>query len=196
MKYLLLSLLTIGLFSCNSNSSATLPPPADLAGYTMETVADSDLQRATKNRADGSLEEQGYVRNGKKTGTWTVYHVEKGFPKTITTYAAGNLDGLFLQFNDRGQIEARTHYKMNEFDGAAMTYKFNRPVTEVNYKMGQLDGISRMYQENTGKLQTETEYKEGKQHGFHKVYNEEGQVVMEYTYENGEKVSGGIVQPN
>ena len=84
---------------------------------------------------------------------------------------------------------------MNEYDGLAMTYKFSRPVTEANYNMGQLDGISRTYNELNGKLQTETEYKDGKQHGMHKVYNEEGQVVMEYVYENGEKVSGGIVEP-
>lgn len=195
MKYLFFILLIVSILSCDTNSTSTSAPAADLAGYTMESIPGSDMQRAVIRRDDGSLQEQGYVRNGKKTGTWTTYFPEKGFPKTITSYVDGNLDGLFIQFTNRGQIESRTGYKMNEFEGLAATYKFNRLVTEANYKAGKLNGISRNYNELTGKLQTETEYINGQQHGEHKVFNEDGQVIMQYTYENGEKISGGIVEP-
>lgn len=186
------------IWACNSDANnttttTTAPATGDLSGYTLVSLPNTTMQRATIVRADGSLQEQGYVQNGKKTGTWISYYVEKGIPKTVTSYADGNLDGLFIQFNERGQIQARTNYKLNQYDGLAMTYKFGRPVMESNYKDGQLEGLSRNYNENTGKLQSETEFKAGQQHGTHKVYNEEGQIIMEYVYKNGKKVSGGIV---
>jgi len=38
----------------------------------------------------------------------------------------------------------------------------------------------------------EAEYKNGKQDGMYKYYDEDGKVVMEYVYKDGEKVSGGM----
>jgi len=45
---------------------------------------------------------------------------------------------------------------------------------------------------NSNKIKLEAQYKEGKQHGSYKYYDEDGNIMMEYEYANGEKVSGGM----
>ena len=47
----------------------------------------------------------------------------------------------------------------------------------------------------TGRLQKEINYKMGVQDGYFRYYNESGQINMEYLYKDGEKISGGIVDP-
>ena len=63
------------------------------------------------------------------------------------------------------------------------------------YKDDKLEGTARTYDDRTFKLKQEVEYKDGKQDGFFRYYDEEGNVTLEYQYKNGEKVSGGIVEP-
>ena len=181
MKNILTCIFTLSLFllSCNN------PNTAGNGG---------DLQTVENRDANNNLTETGQTINGQKTGTWTTYDVEKGFPKTLKNYNNGKLEGLSLEFNDRGQIEKKAHYKNNQLNGEYGTYKFGRPIEEATYSNGKMNGTYRAYFNNSDKLQKEAEYKDGVQHGSFKQYNEEGQLVLEYTYDNGEVVSGGMVK--
>ena len=67
---------------------------------------------------------------------------------------------------------------------------------EATYKDGELHGMYRVYYKRDGKLQSEAEYKNGVQDGVYRFFNEEGAITLEYQFKNGEKVSGGIVNPD
>ena len=43
-------------------------------------------------------------------------------------------------------------------------------------------------------MQKEIGFKNDVQHGIYKYYDKDGIVIMEYEYDNGKKVSGGIVE--
>ena len=176
--------------SANSNETAT----NNLTEYTLKDVPNSTLKHAEKRDANGKLMEQGFFDGSEKTGTWVTYHPDSDLPASQASMVANAYNGQYTTYNKRGQIELFASYFDNELHGRYAKYKFGRVVEESNYNMGQLDGLFRSYFNNTDKIQREIEYKNGKQHGFWRAYNEEGAVVMEYQYENGEKVSGGIVE--
>jgi antitoxin component YwqK of YwqJK toxin-antitoxin module len=64
----------------------------------------------------------------------------------------------------------------------------------MNYFENELDGMKRKYQ-NNGKIQEEVEYSRGVQDGIYRFYDDQGNMTLDYLYKNGEKVSGGIVEP-
>ncbi len=188
---ILISLFSAIIFlGCGGGSG----PAANLAGYETETIPGGDVIRAYKATGNGVLVEEGYVSNGKRNGIWITYHPEGDRIKTITSYSDGQLNGPYLELSNRGQIESKVNYKNGKYDGLFATYKFGRPTKEVYYKDNQLHGTTKEYFQK-GTVQKEINFKNGKQDGLMRYYNEDGEVTVEYQYKNGEKVSGGIVEP-
>ena len=138
--------------------------------------------------------EQGFLVNGVKNGVWITYYdgEEAGKIKTLASYSNGVLNGPYYEYTNRGQIENEVNYVNGLYEGVVSTYKFGRPTLSKTYKANELNGPSYDYFSD-GKLQKETNFKNGKQHGIMTWYNQEGKKTMEYTYKNGEKISGGIV---
>ena len=190
-RFLFLTLLTgLSFNACQSGGGSA--GAGDFTGYTLESLPGTSYQRAYRLDGKGEVLEEGLVLNGKKSGSWVMYHPDSYFPKMVYTYADGILNGPTLEYTDRGQLISRTGYKNNELDGTRMVYQYGRLKEETRFKAGKLDGITRKYSESTGKLQQEIPYKNGRQDGVYRYYNDEGQVTMEYEYKNGEKVSGGM----
>lgn len=161
------------------------------------TNSGSGAVTPVENRdANGALLSRGQNINGVKTGTWVEYNPDKGLPVKISTWLNGNLDGAYLEFNNRGQIELSQNYRNNQLHGPYAKFKFGKTIESVNYTDGKQDGVYRSYFNNTDKLQKEVEYKNGIQHGAFRQYNEEGKVVLEYQYDNGKVVSGGMTEQN
>ena len=196
MRYLILTLCIAGLSACNNGGAgeAAGAETFDSSGYVTEDIPGTGYQRATKANGDGILQEEGQLRNGVKEGTWIIYHPDGMFPEKIISYVAGMYNGPYMEFNERGQMSLRATYKNNALDGPWAKYRFGRPETEASYKNGELDGTFKEYDIQTGKLMKEVNYKEGKQDGILRFYNEKGEVTVEYEYNNGEKVGGGIVE--
>lgn len=195
MRIILLLALAIAFWSCNpTNTVAPSGPVMDTTGYDL-TDTPGGLQYVTKKDENGNLLENGYLENGVKQGTWSTYTSAGPFPKTTTSYVNGNYHGLYLSFNDRGQVELIASYRDNKLHGHWGKYRFGRPEESANYKDGELDGVYTKYFPRDGKIQTTIEYKDGVQDGYYRFFNEEGQITLEYLYKNGEKVSGGIVTP-
>lgn len=165
-------------------------------GYELESVPGTNLTRLYKSSPNGFLIESGYLSSGMKTGAWTTYHDDKNLPKTIMNYVNGTATGLFLELNDRGQIELMANYKNNQLDGPWGKYRFGRPTQTANYKDGKLEGTYLEYNERDGKIRKEINYKNGEYDGAYKFFNEKGEVTVEYLYENGEKKAGGMVNPD
>lgn len=185
--------LTILLWGCSGGGTSA--PVVDASGYQLEDIPDLSAKIATKYDASGILLEEGLMIDGVKTGTWITYHPDTKFPATVTSYEGGMNNGPYMEFNERGQLSLRATYRNNLLHGPWAKYSFGRTEEEAAYKDGQLHGIYRAYQKRNGKLQSEAEYKNGVQDGIYRFYNEEGEVTLEYQFKNGEKVSGGIINP-
>lgn len=196
MKNLLIvALLLIFFASCN-NAGQKAAPVVDASGYIVESIPGSTIQKVRKEDEQGNLIEEGFLQNGVKVGTWTTYKAEIEFPKTIISYVDGQYTGPYLEFNDRGQLELKAGYLNNQLHGPWGKYRFGRPEATANYTNGELDGTYKEYFTRDGKIQKEVNYKNGVEHGTMRFYNEEGEVTVEYEYKNGEKVSGGILNPD
>ncbi len=165
----------------------------DLAGLTLEDIPGSSTQYATKVNAAGLLETEGFVKNGQRVGQWIQYTPE-GDISQIDNYVDGMLEGTSLRMSFRNQVDMKSSYKRNMLNGPWYTYKYGKITEQRNYKNNKLDGLVRTFNDRTFKIQQEVQYKDGVQHGYFKYYDEEGNVTLEYMYENGEKVSGGIVE--
>ena len=200
MKYKFYSpiLVVLGILiaSCGGNTNQDKAFIAsDWEGFEMSDVAGSDLQHATKQNYLNEIEEEGFVLNGIKTGAWVTYHLVDGRIKTIENFVNGRVEGLSLELDKRGQVIKRTFYNDGEFDGPNTTYKFGRPQEKIPYSMGQVNGkVIRYY--NNGRVMEEIEFKDGVQHGYYNHYNADQKLDMQYQYENGVKISGGMVDPN
>lgn len=167
----------------------------DTSNLAVTDIPGSEVKRVERKTPDGVLMEEGFMRGDLKTGTWAYYEADRDLPAKLISYIDGKYNGLYLEFNDRGQINLRATYKNNQLHGPWAKYRFGRPEEEAYYQNGKLDGVHKVYFVRTGKLQASTEYKNGVQDGWYRFYNEDGEVTLEYEYRNGEKVGGGIVNP-
>ena len=193
MRYLIFVITAVALLSCGSSSSGGGGAAIDLNGFTTEDLG-GGVTRAFKKSGE-HYTELGIVSGGTKNGVWMTYYDgdEAGKIKTATSYSNGALNGPHFEYNNRGQIELETNYANGKKHGKYAKYKFGRPVEVKHYGMDKLNGISTTYFQD-GEVQQIINYKDNQQHGNMKWFNEEGKLVMEYEYKNGEKVSGGIVE--
>lgn len=185
MKNLFFISIILFLCACNSGGSGER-----LKGYANESIPGSSATVAVAGGLANGDYQKGIARDGAKNGMWVEYYPE-GNIKTISNYVDGKLALAKLEFSDRGQITKQTEYLNDQLHGTFIEYKNGRILQERNYSEGQLHGEFKKYTDR-GKLQQSGSFKDGKQHGSLKYYNEEEEVMMEYMYENGEKVSGGI----
>lgn len=198
--------MSLLLLSCGEKSSEVGPavtpkaseesaPPSDLEGYFTEEIPGSQLVRVFKEDADGNVIEDGFLQDGVKQGPWLTYERVFLYPKSLTHYDRGVVNGIYMEFTTSGQIALQAVYRNNQLHGPWSQYKGGRLQASAYYKEGELHGVYKEFMALLGRLQKEIHYKDGKQHGLYRYYNEDNQITMEYMYENGEKVSGGIVDP-
>lgn len=195
-----LFLACILIFSCNG-SEGEVPvavvsnPSADMPGFYEEEVPGTDLRRFYKEDEAGNIVEDGFMKDGLKQGPWLTYERPWNFPKTLTHYEKGVVNGIYLSFSPTGQIDLKTFYKDNKLDGPWIRYKSGRKEASATYVNGELHGVYREYMALLQKLEKEIYYKNGLQDGLFRHFNSDGQIILEYTYKKGEKVSGGLVDP-
>ncbi len=194
VKTILLMIATVLVLWGCTGSSGGVALTAD--GFEVQNVSGSSTQRVVKRDENGNILEVGYLRDGVQEGMWKTYYPEKNLPKTITHFVNGNVHGIYLEFNDRGQIELRASYQDNKLDGPWGKFRFGRPTHLAHYKNGQYDGVYQEFNIRDGKIMKEIHYKGGQYHGSFKYFNEVGEVTLEYEYANGEKVGGGEIDPN
>lgn len=195
---LTMSLITILASSCNpgEEKAAESAPKAkgELKDMILEPIPGSTIQYARQMGTAGNLEIEGFVENDKKTGMWIEYTPD-GDILLINNFVNGLLEGNAMRMTFRNQVDLKLNYKQGKLNGPWTSYKFGKIIEERNYKNDKLDGIAKTYDERTFKLKQEVQYKDGVQDGFFRYYDEEGNITLEYEYKNGEKVSGGIVEP-
>lgn len=188
-------LLVIALFFGCTQETAT--PGGDSGssweGFEIENIDGARLQHLTRT-VNGILQEEGFLRDGKKTGEWVLYYSDdNNFPKDISNYVDGELHGLHTTYTVRGQMEEIAQYAYGKLEGRFVKNKYGRITEEHHYKNGLLHGTFTKYHENSDVVQQQVEFKDGKEHGKFRFFNEQGELTVEYDYENGKKVGGGMV---
>ena len=198
---ILILLISVFVTACNNQSnnssssttsSSTAVDPS-LANYKLIDFPDSDFQKAFLYDGTGNIVEEGEVLNGQKTGTWITYHNNgKLMANTITNYVNGKKNGLYVFINDRNQMETIGYYLNDQQDGRWVSYKYTRRTTDKTYKNGKLNGFSRTFYDTgkDGQVQEESEWKNGVQDGIYRYYQEDGTMIMDYLYKDGQKVEG------
>lgn len=196
MKKLAVILLLALVYACSPSAdkpAAAVVPTGQTPGtvapneYEMED-AGNGLSLATKKDAAGNILEQGFMKNGKKQGTWKIYEKKFLFPKYMVSYVDGAYNGPFFEYTERGQVEVQSNYKNNKLHGHWGQYKFGKKIKEANYTDGLLDGFYKEFNQRDESPKIEANYKMGKQDGAMKYYDDKGQVVLEYTFRNGEQI--------
>ncbi len=163
----------------------------DLKGYeVLSTGNGGQLARWTDQT--GHLLSSGTAINEIRTGAWMTYHPNSNQIASITNYLHGKKNGIYLRLNDRGQTEELIEYKNDVLHGLSVKYRFGKPIEELSYAEGILEGPFAVYN-NQYKLQKKGYFKKGKQDGLLQFFNENGDITMEFTYKDGEKISGGII---
>ncbi|GJM35098.1 MAG: hypothetical protein DHS20C18_40990 [Saprospiraceae bacterium] len=197
MKNWFFLVLLLAVTACNSgNNAAITTESVDISGYETAQVPGTNTTAVVKRNESGQIIEQGFLENGIKTGTWLIFEKKPfTFPNKVITYLNGVYNGPYYELNERGQIDLSAYYINNKLSGQWGKYKFGRPTMEASYKDGELDGVYKEFFLNDNKIQKEIHYRAGKQHGPYRFFNEAGEITLEYEYNNGEKVSGGIVEP-
>lgn len=186
-----MALLLVFVINLGCGSSSSPGTPTNLTGFTSLSIPGSDAIMATKKDPSGKLIEQGIIRNGVKDGPWTVFHENEGV-KSITGYVNGKLNGAHLEFNNRTQLEKRVEYLDNQYHGLYGEYKYGRPLKEITYDNGIQQGPFRIWND-MGVLKQRGQNKNGKLHGTLEYYDDDENLVMKYDYENGEQISGGMI---
>ena len=167
--------------------------PMDANGYQVIDMEGTPVKKLVKLNESNNTIETGETLDGLKTGTWTTFYND-GRVKSISSYLAGKLSGVLVNFTDKGQVELQANYKDGLLNGDWATYNNgSRKKEERSYIMGKLNGINKHYS-RSGKLQKEIGFKNDLQHGIFKYYDDDGNITLEYEYKDGEKVSGGIVK--
>ncbi len=166
----------------------------DISGLIREKIPGTTIEYARQINAAGALEIEGFLDGNQKTGQWIRYNPE-GDIIQINNFVNGKLEGLAMKMSFRNQVDLKISYKQGEMDGPYTVYKFGKVIEERNYVAGKLEGSTKVYDHKTFKLKQETQFKNGVQDGLLRYFDENGNVVLSYEYKNGEKISGGIVEP-
>ena len=191
MKKSLVFFLLIAFFACEQAPEQATG--LDLTGFESEKIPGTSVTRVFKLGEDGKMLEEGFIKDGVKNGQWITYDPSKGAVNKIESFVDGQLTGYSFIISSRGYIDQQAGFLNNTLHGRNYNYRYGRPKSELFYSNGQLDGIQKEYYDN-GKLQQETEFKDGIQDGVYNYYSDDGILRMSYMYENGEKVSGGIIE--
>ncbi len=191
MERCLLFAALLLLAGCNAAGG---DEPTKVDGYQVAKVPGvKGLKRLEKKNNQQAVIEEGFVENGKRTGTWVFYDKDGNFPEKVISYMEGKRNGLYMEFNERGALVLKASYRNDKLHGPWAQFQLNRPVKQANYVDGELDGIYREFYMTNGRLHKLISYKNGVQNGPFRVYDERGQLTLEYQYKDGEKVEGGIV---
>lgn len=180
------------LFFCataawSQNQVTFIPPEKPAAPPKRDTVVAGE-QTGIQNfkvYENKMLVEEWSIKNGKRSGTWTVYQ-SNGVLLLMSNYVDGKRDGIYIECDKNGAIVVQQNYKNDQLNGTQRKYvtvaKGRILKSEYNYKDGMLDGICSDYSDN-GYMQSQSEYKMGVKSGVARWFFSNGVLAMEQHYE-------------
>ena len=153
MKFLKKSLFYLSMIclltACGGTGGGSAAPVAmNLTGFEQVDLGGGAIKAIKKNPA-GKIIEEGILISGKKNGAWMTYFEDKDDRiKTLANYVNGNLNGQYLTFSNRGQIETQTSYVNGQYDGVYTKYRFGNVEEMAIYRNGQMEGTFKQFYNN------------------------------------------------
>lgn len=112
-----------------------------------------------KYYSSGKLEGTGFLLNGKRTGTWTMYF-------------------------ENGKVSKKINYKNDVEDGLTVSFFADGKINEqIYYANGNVDSLRRYFR--TGKLKERTVYSNGRHDRKTTLYDSIGTGKSDYLYRDG-----------
>lgn len=185
MKGYILILGLVLLGACGENKDeygdySDLPEGAVIDSYEH----DEDLKRVSVYSGSYVIEQGDYYK-GRRHGTWIVYQPNTSNISSMTTFVNGKKNGVHLKMTSNGaSIEEKIYFKNDLPHGKYLKYAFTRIEEERSYVNGQLDGMVVKYYPNGNRME-ESPFVNGLRHGIARWYDQEGNLTIEYAYENG-----------
>lgn len=131
---------------------------------------------------DGKAEQIGYYKNGKETGIWTWYYPSGEIWKE-ENYLNGLRDGSYVEYDKLGNTLITGNYIEGEKEGEWIL-KINDFTAKGKYVLGLKDGVwKHYYDDNT--LMFEGEFIQGNAIGKHRYYYPTKKIKEEQFYKNG-----------
>lgn len=146
----------------------------------------SGLVKVTIYGSDQGILEQGYYLNGYREGVYTKFHTN-GYVNVVTGYVHGKMEGQSVVADDRGQILERFTYHNDLLHGSYIKFNRTRLKEKKEYVKGAVEGIVELYYPN-GKIMERSNYTNGTRNGISQWFDQEGNLSIEYSYNNGELV--------
>ncbi|MCB0651011.1 MAG: hypothetical protein KDC85_07025 [Saprospiraceae bacterium] len=200
MKFFIPIMMALFLAACTQSTpapeTAAVDPtktPANEMIY--KAIPGSDVQQVTIKNNQGKIKEEGFMLNGVRTGMWLVYDKSQVFPKKMISYQNDMYNGPYFEYTERGQMDLKANYVNNKLDGYFAKYKFSNEIVTANYSNGKRNGEYKEFDERESFLTKLENYKDDVLDGKVEYYNKDGEIIMSYEYKNGEKVSGGMINP-
>jgi len=138
----------------------------------------------------GVLDEEFHYKDEKRHGKFKQYH-SNGQIEQEGEFNDDEKHGSWKGYNDKGNLIQETYYSMGLKNGVSKTYFGNgEPDVESNYKNGIKNGVYKQFSESgSGKLECDGEFKDDNPCGVWKTYNEDGNIMDEKIYKDGEFIS-------
>lgn len=150
-----------------------------------------------------------YDQKGRKTGEWLWYYAN-GDTMVSANYAAGELDGEFVEFDEYGQVVSQGNYvegteegqwiyvnggyteKGSYYDGMrtgewVIRYPDGKAACVIHYEQDVMHGKYTSYWEN-GRVKLTGRYVGGLRDGAWFKYNEEGELILTTLYKDGKEI--------
>ena len=181
--------------ACGEKTALTPGEQFNETGFEIVDLG-GDLSKAVRKDRHGSIVEEGYLKNKRKNGAWMTYQ-EGGRLESVSSWIDGKRYGMEVKMNKLLYVVEVSNYENDLRNGFSGKYKNTRPREESFYKDGQYHGLVKTYFDSgreQGKLYKTIEFENGVIHGKYRTYNPEGKMTLEYEYNNGERIGGGMVQ--
>jgi uncharacterized protein len=129
--------------------------------------------------------EEGRYKDSQKTGIWIEYFAN-GNKKSELTYVNNRPNGPAVMYNENGTKSEEGTWVGTRWVGPyKLYYEDGTPRQEFTYsQVGQRDG-KQVYKHPNGKVAIEVEMKAGKESGWKKEYDENGNLIRETYFNDG-----------
>jgi antitoxin component YwqK of YwqJK toxin-antitoxin module len=133
--------------------------------------------------------------NGKKTGKWIVYKLEKSSNGKVLTlkseegaYRSNKKEGAWKTYFSNGNCKDQINYKAGSANGSVCLYHKNGKISEIGFWAKEhWVGSYKSFYEN-GKLKSEFNFNDkGQRNGVQKYYYENGSIAKECYFVNGKE---------
>jgi antitoxin component YwqK of YwqJK toxin-antitoxin module len=141
---------------------------------------------------DDQKVEEGYYKDGKKTGIWKQYY-PNGTIKSEITFVNNRPFGYAKFYFSNGKLSEEGMWENSRWVGKyKMYYETGQIFYEFQYnEQGKREGEQKYFHEN-GKVMIEGNWQDGKEGGIIKEYYSSGNLKSEKNFKNGELDSAPI----